>query len=74
MYMILTPMIQLCVQDIAILTSDESKCETYLAESENVKGRYFCFIDTAKASNSLKNKLKALVRPITKEDCEVNFE
>jgi len=50
--------------DLAIMTNDVSRCEFYLAESENVKGRYHCSIPYV-----VRMKNNNLQIPNNEEDC-----
>ncbi|KAK6176566.1 hypothetical protein SNE40_014827 [Patella caerulea] len=54
-------------KDIAVMTNDVSRCDYYKAESENVKGRWYCDIDLTVLEL---NKRKGLVVPNNKEDCD----
>lgn len=65
-------LLSLFSQDIAILTTDVTRCPYYQAESENVKSRYACILpDGYLASRSNANIRRSFVIPITKEGCEV---
>ncbi len=48
--------------DVAILTSDISRCDYYTSESENVKSRFYC-----RPPDGYQNKIV----PNNKKDCEV---
>ncbi|XP_020892365.1 protein DD3-3 [Exaiptasia diaphana] len=54
-------------KDIAVLTNDASRCNMYLEESENVKGRYACEVPkNYKAAKGWRN----YYIPNNKEECE----
>jgi plastocyanin/cbb3-type cytochrome oxidase subunit 3 len=56
-------------RDAAIFTNQPSRCAAYKAESENVKGRWYCWTpDAWKASMEKKGKQGFI--PINKDDCE----
>ncbi|ELT93316.1 hypothetical protein CAPTEDRAFT_125179 [Capitella teleta] len=52
-------------RDIAVMTNDATKCDYYLTESENVKGRWFCDIPRETLANS-----KNIEIPNNKDDCD----
>jgi len=58
--------------DLAIFTKDTEKCAEYIAESENVKSRWFCDVpDEVMISNYGENRNNWIARiPIQQEDCE----
>ena len=56
-----------CMQDIAILTNDATRCPQYKAESANVKPRFGCVMST----DFLKENINRILLPNTKEECEV---
>jgi len=52
-------------RDIAILTNQPQRCESYQAESQNVKSRFFCDLP----ASSLTSRRKYI--PINQGDCEM---
>lgn len=50
-------------RDVAVLTNDPQRCAAYKAESQNVKGRYYCSVYDVH-----KDKLNSVI-PITEEEC-----
>ncbi|XP_057296382.1 protein DD3-3-like isoform X2 [Hydractinia symbiolongicarpus] len=60
-------------KDIAIMTNNVSRCEEYLAESQNVKEKYSCVPPKGYMEHLIARKGPARDRkilPITKEECE----
>lgn len=58
--------------DLAIWTKDTDKCQEYIAESENVKSRWYCNVpEEVMLSNYGENRNNWIARiPITQEACE----
>ncbi|XP_074661734.1 protein DD3-3-like [Tubulanus polymorphus] len=56
-------------RDVAVLTNDARRCPYYETESENVKGRYYCFIPETVLRQ---NMYKGLSIPNNEDDCK-NF-
>ena len=58
-----------CVQDIAVLTNDVSRCEYYREESQNVKSRWACIIPSGLFQRNVRTNNPVI--PNNQEDCEV---
>lgn len=54
-------------RDVAVLTNEPQRCNAYMSESENVKGRWYC--DVPQAIITARNNAEGYI-PINKIDCE----
>ena len=63
-----------CLQDIAVLTNNASRCRYYQENSQNVRSRYYCALPQSYINANLNpNRNREQPIPIDQETCEVNL-